>query len=118
MGAATPAQTGNAGTKDSGKAISLAPDLAASAIRLHAFCTVALASRKTGATCAEHALNFGYDMTPHAQYRWWWRAIERATSVHQAGSFERSCRSGMFFASSSFGIRFLTSSLPPSTRLM
>src|SRR5215216_3335745 len=108
MGAATPAQIGNAGTNDSGKAINFAPALAASAIRLHAFCAVALASRKTGATCAEHALNFGYGMATHSQQRAWWRAIKRATTVNpplcdQAGSFERSCRSGMFFASSSFG---------------
>ena len=31
---------------------------------------------------------------------------------------ERSCRTGMFFKSSSFGIRFFTSSFPFSTRLM
>jgi ribonuclease BN (tRNA processing enzyme) len=42
---------------------------------------------------------------------------ENAPGDH-AGSLDRSCRSGMFFASSSFGMRFLTSNFPLSTRLM
>src|SRR5579863_5792517 len=43
---------------------------------------------------------------------------EIASSRDHTGNSDKLCRSGMFLASSSLGIRFLTSSFPFSTRLM
>src|SRR5262249_15390913 len=78
IGAWTEAQTGNPGTKDSGKAMNLAPAAAASAMRAVALATVACASRNTGATCAAQTFTIGYDAMLSRQLVGW-SAARQAT---------------------------------------
>jgi hypothetical protein len=82
-----------------------------------AFRSVALRQERL-AECAEHALKLGYDIEVVECAERGGARSKRAVVYDYAGILERSCRSGMFFASSSFGIFFLTSNFPPSTRLM
>jgi hypothetical protein len=75
-----------------------------------------LQSAKKGSARGFCVQKYGRDMSGARKPRWRYAAPPRSDTY--TGICDRLWRSGMFFASSSFGIRFCTWSFPFSTRLM